>query len=266
MMTTPAEEAERRKTELEIAKLELDIEHERARTGIGQLELQKAAAELEELRLENERREREKQQAATAEEKLRLDVQDLRRSGRIWWPRIQVLAVVGGVVVSTFTYWLSVHQAHDKDIQTAAEHLQNGYPSGAVELGRYPDALGILVRSVDATHRTEQKSWPVVTLAALDEIYRRRTQLDDQQKRVLRNAMNESDVAIKLRLTSMAAGISQPSAPTTSTPVGESQTTRELEDYVCIQLALQNALAEKPQDWDKTYASVLNQLVSKPHC
>lgn len=248
-----------RKTKLELEMLELQVDMQRARKDMTTLERDKAAAELRGLILENERRQREKDQADQQRTKLGLEVSELRARPHWLWNRAQYTVVILGVVVSAATYWKSVRESHDKDIQVAAEHLQNGYPSGAVELGRYDDALGILVKSVDASHKTVQKSWPAVTRAALDEVYRRRQSLTDADKKFLRRGMNENHAEIIKLLVKRTSSPSVPEPVQTQLP--------PLQDYVCVQLSLQSVLGPPPPDgWQSTYEQVRGQLLGDPDC
>jgi hypothetical protein len=276
-MPTPENNTDR-KSRLEIEKLELDLEKARARTGVETIEREKAAADLNAVRLDNERREREKEQADIAREKLQLEVEDLRRRPHAWWQRAQIMVVIAGVGISTFSaaiscfnYRKSVRDEHEKNITTAEEHLQKGDPAGAVELGRYDDALSLLVRSVDATHLTIQESWPIGTRAALHEIFKRRNQLTAEQKEQLEKEMTDSVAALgKQVLVVKMTPPGGPTTPTITSPTAMEVQTNLLQNLACIQLDLRQILrnpGDKPDEkWDNTFSAVKGQLGAEPHC
>src|ERR1041384_4872706 len=90
------------------------------------------------------------------------------------------------------TYRQATMESARTNLQTASEHLENGWPSAAVELGQFgPEGLRVLVTSVDSTHRTVQKSWPMVTRAALQEIYRKRDSITEDERQILLTAMRD---------------------------------------------------------------------------
>jgi len=228
-----------RKEELEIEKLRLEAETERARRELAQAERLKVEAEIEELKA--------------------------RLAAREWvWQRAQYVAIVLGIFFTAGSFVLSVREEARRNLLTASEHLFEGYPSGAVELADSgKQGLRILVKSIDPTHQLEQKSWPVTTRAALLEIQRLRDDLTPEQKEDLRKAMLRSDATLRNQLTAYARMLRDSQVPKEAI----SKLKAEVRDLYCIQRDLQAIVTEgPPPSWKNTHESVLSLLFGEPQC
>lgn len=213
-------------------KLRLEIEEIRARRALADLERRKLEFEVDDVRI-------------------RVDGTEPH-----WpWQRLQYVAVIGGVLLTLLSlavtyrgFLKSVEQTRRTNIQAASEHLQRGWPSGAIELAQYgSEGLQMLVASVDATHRTVQQSWPIVTRAALREIERHGDSLTKDEKTFLGIAMKNNHRRIRELLD-------RPSPQ------------ENIADYICVQLDLQRVLGTKAQDWDLTAKQIQTQQLSLPDC
>jgi hypothetical protein len=228
---------QRRKDDLEIQKLEVQLQREA-----------KNAAQTDDLAIR----------------KLEHEIEDIRR--RWPWQRAQYLVIMAGVAVSAVslslsycTYQKAVREERQQGLQSAVEHLQNGWPSGAVELAQYePEGFQVLVKSVDATNSTVQKSWPVVTLAALDELHRY-GRLSNEQKADLAKAMTANDVRIGELLVQAA------SEPEKQGPAYDGLVA-SIKNHYCVQTSLQRVLGTTPTDWPKTKVDVLGIIGAEPNC
>jgi hypothetical protein len=178
------------------------------------------------------------------------------------WQRAQYLFIFVGVLsiaAPYLTYWKSVREMHEIGIRTATEHLQNGWPSGAVELAHYDDdGLLILVKSIDPTNATVQKSWPVVTLAALDELLRHKNDLDGY-KTDLKKAMDDNHARLQ-ELIQAAHGIPDRK----SKEYGDALSV--IHNHYCVQVALQKLNPAPPLQWPKTLADIEDLFGAPPHC
>ena len=225
----------------------------------------KEQLEIEQLQVQLARDKRDEEETDNlTRKKLRLEIRDIRK--RWPWQLAQYVVIIAGVMVSAislslsyFTYRKAVREERQKGLQVASEHLQNGWPSGAVELVQYvPEGLDILVKSVDATNATVQKSWPVVTIAAIDEL-QRYGKLTERQQADLVRAMNSNHARL-LELIVEARNTSKKKSPEYAVLL------KSINDFSCVQIGLQGVLGSAPPAWEKTRVDANGALGGDPKC
>ena len=206
--------------------------------------------------------------------KTELEIEELKRRARAephWvWQRLQVVAIIVGVSLSYLTYRRSVEESRQRGLQTAVEHLQNGWPSGALEVAAYgSDGVTILVKSVDSTGGTGQKAWPIPTRAALEEIYSNRQLLSTRQKSTLHAAMgaNATKLAeVVYTIHRDSENVMGAAALGTTVVTAVDDRIETVVQLACIQLSLQQLLGVTPENWANTSKDVLSILGGKPGC
>lgn len=227
---------------LQLEKLRLELDSERATRARIDAERRKVEAEIAKL-------ERGREVDETARIKAGLELQELRNrlAGKEphWKAQlVQTIVIVIGVIFTAAQIYLAVRDNNRKDLLTASEHLHDGYPSAAAWLAEHGrEGLHVLVKSVDAAHQLEQKSWPLTTRAALQELRPRSSSLTAEERADLHEAMMRNDAVLRASLTAYGK---QP------TP----ETMTEIANLHCVQLDLQKVIGEQPPAWESTKGSI----------
>jgi hypothetical protein len=238
------------KESLEIEKLRLELESERASRARTDAERRKVEAEIVKL-------ERERELNETARIKALFEVEELKRRLEGKEPhwlaqRFQTIVVVLGVCFTAYQVYFAVHESNRKDLLTASEHLHDGYPSAAAWLAEHgSEGLRVLVQSVDAAHQLEQKAWPLTTRAALQQLLAHSTSLTEDDRKDLHDAMLRNDTALRASLTDYG----QQPAPEKMTQIANLR---------CVQLDLQNVTGEQPPAWESTAGSIDTVFLKHP--